>query len=147
VRDRIARVLAVWFGCGYVPLAPGTAGTLGAIPLYLVVRDHGRVAVLFAAIVLGAIGIWSAGRVARRTGLHDPQIVVIDEVAGVFVAWLGAPHTTVGLIVGFVLFRLFDTAKPWPAGWAERRLPGGWGIVLDDVFAGAWAAIAMYVFL
>lgn len=138
--DRVARVLALWFGCGLVPIAPGTAGTLGAIPLYLLVRPFGVPAVLAAAIALTAIGVWAAGRVAEATGTHDPQIVVIDEVAGVFVTWLAAPPTLAGLVAGVVLFRIFDQLKPWPARTAERRFPGGFGIVFDDVFAGLWAA-------
>jgi phosphatidylglycerophosphatase A len=141
--DRVARVLALWFGCGRVPFAPGTAGTLGAIPLYLLVRPYGTFAVLATAIALTAIGVWAAGRVAAQTGLHDPQIVVIDEVAGVHVAWLAAPASPSGLVLGFILFRLFDQLKPWPARLAERRLPGGWGIVFDDIAAGVWAAAGL----
>lgn len=138
--DRIARAIALWFGCGLVPRAPGTAGTLGAIPLYLLVRPHGPGALLATAIALTIVGIWAASREASRTGLHDPQTVVIDEVAGVHVAWLGAAPNLRGLLVGLLLFRAFDHLKPWPARWAERRLPGGFGIVLDDVIAGVWAA-------
>lgn len=141
--DGLAGVLALWFGCGRAPFAPGTAGTLGAIPLYLLLRPYGVLAVLVAAVVVTAVGVWAAGRVAERTGLTDPQTVVIDEVAGVLVTWLAAPASTTGLVVGFVLFRLFDQLKPWPAGWAEKRLPGGWGIVFDDVFAGVWGAVAL----
>lgn len=141
--DRIAHVIAVWFGCGHVPRAPGTAGTLGAIPLYLLVRPAGSGAVLATAIVLTLVGVWAASRVARRHGVHDPQIVVIDEVAGVHFAWLGASHDTLGLASALVLFRVFDHLKPWPARWAERTLPSGWGIVLDDVLAGLWAAAVL----
>jgi phosphatidylglycerophosphatase A len=138
--DRLAHVLAVWFGCGHMPVAPGHTGTLGAVPLYLLLRNHGPAAVGGTAALLTAIGIWASGRVARRRGGKDPQIVVIDEVAGVFVTWIAAPLSWRGLVVGALLFRLFDQLKPWPARWAERRLPGGWGIMLDDVFAGGWAA-------
>ena len=141
--DRVATVLALWFGCGKVPVAPGTAGTLGAIPLYLVVRPYGVLAVLATAVVVTVVGVWAASRVAERTGLKDPQIVVIDEVAGVHVTWLAAPANLRGLVVGFVLFRLFDQLKPWPARWAERRLPSGYGIVMDDVFAGVWGALVL----
>jgi phosphatidylglycerophosphatase A len=135
--DRVAHVLAVWFGCGHFPGAPGTAGTVGAIPLYLVLRPHGPWAIVIAAVIVTLVGTWAGGRVARRMGVHDPQIVCIDEVAGVLITWLGAPNTWLGLIVGFVLFRLLDQFKPWPARAAEK-LPDGWGIMLDDVFAGLW---------
>jgi len=133
-----AHLFAVWFGCGHVPVAPGTAGTLGAIPLYLLLRPAGTGVIAGAAVMLTVVGIWAAERVARRRGGKDPQIIVIDEVAGVFVTWIAAPATLTGLLVGVALFRLFDQTKPWPARLAERRLPGGWGIVLDDVFAGVW---------
>jgi len=138
--DKVAHVLAVWFGCGHVPVAPGLAGTLGAIPLYLLLRPRGPVVVAVAAVVLTVVGVWAAERVARRLGGKDPQIICIDEVAGVFVTWIAARETTVGLLAGVVLFRLFDQTKPWPARLAERRLPGGLGIVLDDVAAGLWGA-------
>jgi phosphatidylglycerophosphatase A len=141
--DRLARILALWFGCGKVPLAPGTAGTLGAIPLYLLVRPHGPVVVLATACALVAIGIPVAARVARQTQTRDPQIVVIDEVAGVHVAWLAAAPTWAGLALGFVLFRIFDQCKPFPARWVERRLPPGFAIVLDDVVAGLWSAAVL----
>ena len=141
--DRLAHVLAVWFGCGHVPVAPGLAGTLGAIPLYLLLRHEGTGVVAAAAVLLTVVGIWAAGRVARRRGGKDPQIIVIDEVAGVFVTWVAAPPTLSGLLAGVVLFRLFDQTKPWPARLAERRLPGGWGIVLDDVFAGLWGVAVL----
>ena len=139
-RTRIAYILGTWFGCGYVPYAPGTAGTLGAIPLYLLLRPHGIYAVLGAAFVLTVVGIWAADIVAKDSGLKDPQLVVIDEVAGVLCTLAVAPPTWAGLIVGVVLFRIFDQFKPWPARAAERKLPGGYGIVLDDIAAGAWGA-------
>jgi phosphatidylglycerophosphatase A len=134
-----AHVLAVWFGCGHLPVAPGTWGTLGAIPLYLAVRPLGLGAVAATAALVTLVGLWAAGDVERRLGGKDPQIVCIDEVAGVFVTWLAAPSTWRGLIAGVVLFRIFDQLKPWPARAAER-LGGGAGIVLDDVAAGVWGA-------
>jgi phosphatidylglycerophosphatase A len=137
--DRVAHVLSVWFGCGHLPLAPGTWGTLGAIPLYLLLRPHGPVAVAVAAAVVTVVGIWSSGRVERRLGIEDPQIVCIDEVAGVLVTWIVAPPTTRALVTGVVAFRIFDQLKPWPARAAEN-LPGGRGIMLDDVAAGVWGA-------
>jgi phosphatidylglycerophosphatase A len=141
-RDVTAHVVAVWFGCGHVPIAPGTAGTAGAIPLYLWLRPHGPLAVAAAALVITVVGIWAAGRVERRLGGKDPQIVVVDEVAGVLVTWIAAPPTTRALVVGFIAFRLFDQLKPWPARRAER-MKGGPGIVLDDVAAGVWGAAVL----
>ena len=138
-RDKIAHVIGVWFGCGHVPYAPGHSGTIGTIPLYLLVRPHGPIAVAATALAVTAVGIWAAGRVERRLGIKDPQIVCVDEVAGVLVTWIAAPPTWRALIVGGLLFRLFDQIKPWPARAAER-LPGGLGVMLDDIVAGAWGA-------
>jgi phosphatidylglycerophosphatase A len=141
--DRVAYAVATWFGCGLVPRAPGTMGTLGAIPLYLAVRPSGLGAVALTALFVSALGIWSGTIVSRRLKLHDPQIVCIDEVAGVLVTYLGAPPGWVGVALGFVVFRVLDVLKPWPARLAERSLPGGFGIVLDDLIAGAWGAMLL----
>jgi len=142
-RLSFAHVLATWFGCGHVPYAPGTAGTLGAVPLYLALRPYGHYAVVGAAALLTAVGIWAADVVAKDLGTKDPQIVVIDEVAGVLFTLSVAPPTWAALVAGVVLFRVFDQTKPFPARTAERKLPGGWGIVLDDVAAGAWGAACL----
>ncbi len=136
---RLAYVLSVWFGCGLVPKMPGTAGTLGAIPLFLILAGGGPLVVAIAAGVITLVGVWAAGQVVRKTGLKDPQIVCIDEVAGVLITWVAAPQGWRGLVAGVILFRIFDQWKPWPARWAER-LRGGWGVVMDDVFAGLWGA-------
>ena len=126
-------------------MAPGLAGTLGAIPLYLAVRPFGWPAVAAAALVLTLIGVWAAGVVERQLAVKDPQIVCIDEVAGVFVTWTAAPMTWTGLVAGVVLFRLFDQFKPWPARVAERRLGGGLGVMGDDVIAGLWGVAVLLV--
>jgi phosphatidylglycerophosphatase A len=141
--DRLAYVLSIWFGCGLVPYAPGTAGTVGALPVYLVLRSLGPAAIAGAAAIVTAVGVWASHRTAKRLGMKDPQIVCIDEVAGVLLTWTAAPPSWVGILVGFILFRVADQLKPWPARTFERRLPGGFGIVFDDVAAGAWAALVL----
>ena len=138
-RERFAHVLAVWFGCGLVPKMPGTIGTLGALPLYFAIRGWGPLAVLAAGVIVTAVGIWASGVVARALEAKDPQIICIDEVAGVLLALAAAPPTWPGVIAAVVLFRVFDQTKPWPARRLEH-LPHGFGVVLDDVAAGAWAA-------
>ncbi len=140
--SRLAYILSIWFGCGRVPVAPGTAGTVGALPLYLLLAPSGPWAVAAAAVVMTVVGIWASSIVAANLGAKDPQIICIDEVAGVLVALTAAPPGWRGTLAGFVLFRIFDQVKPWPARAAER-LPGGWGIVLDDVAAGLWAALLL----
>lgn len=139
MKRKVAFVLGTWFGCGLSPVGPGTVGSLGALPLYLALSPLGPPAVLGAALVLTVAGVWAAGIVADAVGEHDPQIVVVDEVAGVLLALAAAPRSLVGVALAVLVFRLFDMTKPFPARRAER-LPRGWGIVLDDVVAGAQAA-------
>jgi len=139
---RVAWVLATWFGCGLSPVWPGTVGTLAALPVYFAVRGHGVGGVLAAALLLTVFGIWAAGIVADGSRMHDPQIVVVDEVAGVLVALAAAGPSLASVAAAVVFFRLFDVTKPFPARAAER-LPRGWGIVVDDVVAGVWAALAV----
>ena len=140
---RVAWAIATWFGCGLVPKAPGTAGTLGAVPLYLLAVRWGWPGVAVAAAVTTIAGVWAASVVARDLGKEDPQVVVVDEVAGFLITMLPAP---VGswpcLLLGFLLFRLFDVIKPWPVRSLER-LPSGWGIVFDDVGAGILGACVL----
>jgi phosphatidylglycerophosphatase A len=139
----VAWTAATWFGCGLAPVAPGTVGTLGAIPLYLLASTHGRAGVAVAAFAATALGIWASSVVARDVGLKDPQVVVIDEVAGLLVTMLPAAHPSwQAVVAGCVLFRVLDIVKPWPVRRLEA-LPGGWGIVMDDVAAGAIGAVAM----
>jgi phosphatidylglycerophosphatase A len=140
VRLAVAWTAATWFGCGLAPRGPGTVGTLGAIPLYLLVATQGRAGVALAALAITALGVWASSVVAREAGLKDPQFVVIDEVAGFLVTMLPVAHPSWPAVLGgFVLFRALDMLKPWPIRRFEG-LPGGWGIVMDDVAAGAVGA-------
>jgi phosphatidylglycerophosphatase A len=139
MKYRLAYWLAVWFGCGRVPKMPGTAGTIGAVPLYLLLARGGPLLVAAGALVVTLVGVWAATQVVRATGLKDPQIVCIDEVAGVLITLAAAPYTWKGVLASVVLFRIFDQWKPWPARRAEG-LREGWGVVMDDVFAGLWGA-------
>lgn len=141
-RDKVAMWASVWFGCGYMPRAPGTAGSLGALPLAALAALGGPFAIFVAGVVVTVGGIWSSGRVARLLGKGDPQIVVIDEVAGVLLTLAVAPATVWGWVAGFVLFRAFDQLKPWPIRKFER-LPGGFGIMMDDVAAAAAAGVLL----
>lgn len=145
--SRISRAvswgIATWFGLGLTPGAPGTAGTLGAIPLYLLLAKGGWGCVGVAAIVLTALGVRVASLVARELRVSDPQVVVVDEVAGFLVTMLPIRDVSwTAIMIGVVVFRLFDIAKPWPAR-ALERLPAGWGIMLDDTAAGLYGAGTM----
>lgn len=140
--DKIALWLSVWFGCGYAPKAPGTVGSLGALPVFAVAQMGGPFAVFGVGVVLTVVGIWASTQVARQMRVEDPQIVVIDEVAGVLLTLSVAPSGWLGLVAGFVLFRAFDMWKPWPVRRFER-LPLGLGIMMDDVAAAALAAAVL----
>jgi phosphatidylglycerophosphatase A len=142
VRRRLAWTIALWFGCGRFPKAPGTAGSAGALPLAWLLRPYGPVAMGAAAVVVTVIGTWAANVVCEDTRVKDPQIVVVDEVAGMLVTFLALPASAPwwkGALAVFVAFRICDQLKPWPARAAER-LPKGIGVMADDVLAAVWAA-------
>ena len=137
--------LAFGFGSGLSPFAPGTAGTLAAIPLYLLLVQlpfWGYVAVL---LVMSLVGIWICGESSRRLGVHDHGGIVWDEFAGYLLTMLAAPAGWVWMVVGFCLFRLFDIWKPWPVRWVDREVSGGFGIMFDDILAGIYAWLALQV--
>jgi phosphatidylglycerophosphatase A len=130
---------------GHFPVAPGTAGSAAALPVFAVVRLVGSPALEAAVlIVLTALGVWSATLAERQLGVTDPGVVVIDEVVGMLATLAFMPLRWAGVLVGFLLFRLFDIIKPYPCGKAER-LPGGWGIMADDVLAGVYANLVLRV--
>ncbi len=141
--DRVALAVATLLGVGRSPVAPGTAGTAVSLPCVALL---GRFLPLwgFAVAALGVslLGVWSAGRAARILGAKDPRPVVIDETAGLFMALAGIPIGWATLAGSFVLFRVMDVLKPPPARRSER-LPGGWGIVADDLIAGLYANLAL----
>jgi phosphatidylglycerophosphatase A len=131
-------LLAAWGPCGLSPVAPGTVGTLGAVPLaYAVARLEPVPAAAFLAAFL-ALSIHAAGHAGRHWGVVDASQIVIDEVAGYLVTMAFVPFTWPAAALGFVLFRAADILKPWPAS-AFDRVKSGLGVVLDDVAAGAWA--------
>ena len=142
---RAAVLAATLFGAGRAPVVPGTFGTLAALPaavlLSLWLPSWGFAV---ATGVLSAIAIATSGVAARAMGLKDPRPVVIDEAAGLFVTLLYLPAGPLTFALGFVLFRVMDVVKPPPARRAEG-LPGGWGIVVDDLIAGAYANGALRI--
>jgi phosphatidylglycerophosphatase A len=136
-------LLAAWGPCGYAPIAPGTVGTLGAIPLYLALARLPPVAYAAATIALLALAIPAADRAGRYWGVADASPIVIDEVVGFLVTMALLPCSWQAIAAGFVLFRILDVTKPWPAS-AFDRVKSGFGVVMDDVAAGAWAAAALH---
>ncbi|CAN5242599.1 phosphatidylglycerophosphatase A [soil metagenome] len=135
--------VAFGFGSGALPFAPGTWGTVVAIPLYLAIRDLSLayyLTILFVAIIAG---IWLCDKVAKEVGVHDHSGIVWDEIVGYGVTMIAAPHEWQWIIIGFLLFRLFDIWKPWPIGWIDKHAPGGFGSVIDDIVAAIYAWLVL----
>jgi len=135
--DGLARVIATAGGLGYAPVAPGTVTSLPVALLVwaLVPREA---ALLAVTVAVSALGIWAAGREEARVGVRDPSSVVVDEVAGMLVALMAAPRGLGWALALFFLFRVFDVWKPYPIHRLQD-LPGGWGVVADDLLAGVYA--------
>jgi phosphatidylglycerophosphatase A len=128
--------LAFGLGAGLLPKAPGTWGTLVAVPFYPLLAGLSLPAYLLLLAGMFGLGVWACGRTGRELGVHDHGAIVWDEVVGFLVSVAGLPPTWPWLLAGFVLFRLFDILKPWPIGWLDRRVSGGLGVMLDDLVAG-----------
>lgn len=141
-----AMLIATWFGAGLFPVAAGTVGSIGALPfavvLGLLAGPWGLVA---AALVTLLAGIWASSKLVRQGAGADPNFVVIDEVAGQLLALAFLPPSLASFVLGFVLFRAADIGKPFPAGWCEQNLPGGYAIMLDDIVAGIYAGLACWL--
>jgi phosphatidylglycerophosphatase A len=133
-------LLATWFGSGLSPKAPGTMGTIASMVLWapLVMLDTPWWARVVAFVVVFVVGVAASNAVVASRG-EDPQLIVIDEVAGMGITLILASSSWLSLVVGFALFRLFDIWKPWPVRWADRQVKGGLGVMLDDVLAGVYA--------
>jgi phosphatidylglycerophosphatase A len=131
--------LAYGFGSGLLPVAPGSWGTLAAIPLYLLLVPLPVAAYVGVTLLAFAVGVWACGRVGKELGVHDHPAIVWDEVVGLLITLTAVPRGWPWLLGGVALFRLFDIWKPWPIGPVDRRVKGGVGVMLDDVLAGLMA--------
>jgi phosphatidylglycerophosphatase A len=129
-------LLAFGFGAGLAPKAPGTFGTLVGVLIYLPLAHLPFWWYLALTLLAILAGVGICGWSSRKLGVHDHPGIVWDEIAGYLVTMLWAPPGWAWVLAGFVLFRLFDILKPWPIGWFDRRVRGGFGIMLDDVLAG-----------
>jgi len=145
VRERVVLLLATGFAAGRIPLAPGTFGTLLGIPIGCGLAEVGFTATVLIVGALVLCAVWITGEAERLLGQKDPACIVIDEIVGILVALAGMPATPFNLAAGFIAFRAFDIIKPFPARWLDARVPGGWGIVLDDVVAGVYSNILLRV--
>lgn len=134
-------------GSGLSRWAPGTAGTLAAVPLYLLIQPLPLAWYLAAVLGCFLLGVWACGKTAQELGVSDPSPIVWDEIVGFLVTMTAAPSGWRWVLVGFALFRLFDIWKPWPVSVLDRGVSGGLGIMLDDLAAGllAWVILHMLV--
>jgi len=147
LRSRLAVALASFGYVGFAPVAPGTAGAAAAIPLFLLLRwaDSSWLEIAVCAVMVVA-GAWSARLTEQALGVEDPGVIVIDEVVGMLVSLIFLPGTWPVIAAAFVAFRVFDIVKPWPAGRLEH-VPGGWGVMADDVMAGVYANLTIQILL
>jgi phosphatidylglycerophosphatase A len=138
-------LLAFGFGSGLAPKAPGTFGTVAAIPLWLLLCQL-PLSLYWAVIAISAIaGISICGRASSKLAVHDHSGIVWDEFVGLWIALAFIEPQLMSIIVGFLLFRLFDILKPWPISWLDRQVGDGVGIMIDDIVAGFFAAIVLVV--
>ena len=135
--------LALGFGSGLAPKAPGTFGTLAALPLYFLMMNLSLPVFVALTLIITIAGFWICDIAAKDMQVHDHGAIVWDEVAGMLITMIAAPVGLLPLVVGFVLFRFFDIIKPWPIKLLDRHVKGGFGIMIDDVLAGVFAAICL----
>jgi phosphatidylglycerophosphatase A len=137
--------LAFGFGSGLAPRAPGTMGTLAAIPIWLLMSQLAAPLYWFLVLIAFVLGIYICGAAAKQLQTHDHPGIVWDEFVGFWIVMPFMPAEGWSLLWGFVLFRFFDIVKPWPIGWLDKKVQGGLGIMLDDVVAAGYAALLVVV--
>jgi phosphatidylglycerophosphatase A len=141
-------LVATWFGVGFLPIAPGSWGSLAALPFaWAITSLWGITGLGVAAAMAFLTGWWAAATVAKASAVEDPGAIVIDEIAAQWLVLLAAPPAPHPYAHAFLLFRAFDIWKPWPVRWADRNVKGGFGIMLDDLFAALYAMLALLVLL
>jgi phosphatidylglycerophosphatase A len=149
---RPVQLLALGFGSGLSPKAPGTVGTLAAIPFYCLIFLFPLTVQISIVVISFCLGVYLCQATAHALGVHDHPAIVWDEFVGFWLTMLvlptfNLPLTFYWLFLGFVLFRIFDIAKPWPIGYVDKKVSGGLGIMLDDVLAGVYAAMVFAIIL
>ena len=141
-------LVATWFGIGFLPLTPGSWGSLAALPFAWVISDlWGTDGLAIAAAIALLVGWWAAATVTKASAVEDPGAIVIDEVAAQWVVLLAVPPAPLPYVLAFLLFRIFDIWKPWPVRWADRCVKGGLGVMLDDLLAALYAILTLLVLL
>ena len=138
-------MLAFGFGSGLSPKAPGTMGTLAAIPLWWLLAQLPLTSYLIVVLIAAVVGITICGRAADQMGVHDHGGIVWDEMVGLWLALTIIPVSWAWVLAGFLIFRLFDIWKPWPISWLDKNITGGLGIMLDDLVAGALTWLVLFL--
>jgi phosphatidylglycerophosphatase A len=146
-KEKAVMFLATGFYVGSIPLAPGTFGSLIGLPLCLLLAGIQLPLAIISALLFIGLAVWIAHAAERRLKQKDPGCIVIDEIAGMLVTFIGLPLNLTTAVMGFILFRILDILKPFPIRILDKRLPGGIGIVADDVVAGLFANILIRIFL
>lgn len=139
--------LAFGLGSGLAPVAPGTFGTLAAMPLWWLCAQLPLVGYVLVTALVVAVGPYLCGKTSRDMQVHDHPGIVWDEFAGLLITMVAVPVSWGAALAGFILFRLFDVIKPWPISWLDRRVQGGLGIMADDLLAGVYAALCLQIML
>jgi phosphatidylglycerophosphatase A len=137
--------LALGFGSGLAPKAPGTFGTLAAIPLVFLFASLSSLYLALIIVVMSITGIYICGKAAKDAGVHDHGAIVWDEIVGLMITLFMFPLTWQTVLLGFLLFRFFDILKPWPISYIDKNCHGGLGIMLDDIVAGFAAWLCMWM--
>ena len=144
---RLAFAIATVFKAGYIPIAPGTVGSIIGLLVFWLIKDYASFTIeMFVATALFFAGVWASTIVEQVLERHDPGVVIVDEVVGMLVALMLLPPTITVMFVAFLLFRVFDIIKPYPARWCEQ-LSRGWGIMMDDVVAGLYVNVLIHIIL
>jgi len=143
VWQKLTYFIGFGFGTGTLPIAPGTFGTLIAIPLYLLLRPLPWPAYVAIVLLLTLASMWLCDKLSKEIHVHDHQGMNLDEIIGFLITMIYAPTHWVWIVIGFGLFRLFDIWKPWPIGFLDAKIHGGFGMVLDDVVAGIYSLIVL----
>jgi phosphatidylglycerophosphatase A len=139
--------LALGFGSGLSPKAPGTMGTLAVIPVYLLLSQLSLLYYVAVVIVLSLVGIAICDYTSSKLEGHDHPAIVFDEFAGFLITMIAAPVSLFTVVAGFILFRLFDILKPWPISWLDKKVAGGLGIMLDDILAGCVSLLLLQLLI
>jgi phosphatidylglycerophosphatase A len=139
--------LAFGFGSGLAPKAPGTFGTLACIPVYLLLSNLALIPYIIVCLLVCVVGIFICGYTAKVLKIHDHPGIVWDEFAGFLISMIGVSLSWPNILIGFILFRLFDILKPWPISWLDDKVSGGLGIMLDDIVAGLFALAGLHAIL